>query len=108
MINLVDDVARLTDVSTKTLNKFVPVCNYCIGHAVYESMCSKEDVTCLDLGVGELHIKLANNCIHYRFVPSKELEKTLINTVTTNTSPLVVTLDKNLQEKIDRAYKELL
>ena len=108
MINLIDDVSQLTDVSSKTLNKFVPVCTHCIGHAVYESQCAKCDTTEIDIGIGELKLKVDFEGIHYRFVPSKALEQMLIQTVANKTSPLAVTLDKNLQDKIDRAYKELL
>jgi hypothetical protein len=46
--------------------------------------------------------------IKYRFVPSKELENILIKTVTHRTSPIILKLESNLQEKIDRTYKELL
>jgi hypothetical protein len=108
MVNLIEDVSKLTDVSEKTLNKFIPVCTYSIGHAVYESYCCKQSITEIDIGVGQIDIKVEDNTIKYRFVPSKELEKTLIQTVTTKSSPLIVKLDNNLQDKIDRAYKELI
>ena len=108
MINLIEDIATLTDVSVTTLKKFLNVSNFVIGHAVHESMCEHKDLTTLDLGVGQLDIKVDENRIYYRFTPSKELEKTLIQTITTNTSPMILKLDNKLQEKIDRAYKELL
>ena len=109
MIDLINDLSILTDVSDKTLNKFVPVSNYCIGHAVHESQCKHEDVVEIDIGIGELHLKLEDGCgIKYRFVPSKELESILIKTVTSKTSPIITKIDSQLQEKIDRAYKDLL
>lgn len=108
MINLVDDIARLTDVSEKTLNKFIPIANYCISHALYESQCKKEELCVIDLGYGEIHLKTDDNCVYYKFIPSKELEKLIIQAVTTKTSPMIFKLDTGLQEKIDRAYKELL
>ena len=108
MINLIEDVSTLTDVSANTLKKFLNVSNFVIGHSVHESMCEHKELTNIDLGVGQLDIKVDDNRIYYRFTPSKELEKILIQTITTNTSPMITKLDNKLQEKIDRAYKELL
>ena len=108
MTNLIKDVSVLTDVSENTLTKFIDVCNYCIGHAVHESECLREATTELDLGFGELHIKVDEGLIKYRFIPSKELERSLVTTITQHTSPIIHKLESNLQEKIDRVYKELL
>ena len=108
MTNLIKDVSLLTDVSENTLNKFIPVCNYCIGHAVHECECLQEHIAEVNLGFGELHIKLDEGSIKYRFIPSKELENLLIKTVTQHNSPIIAKLECNLQEKIDRVYKELL
>ena len=108
MTNLIKDISTLTDVTETTLNKFTSVCTYCIGHAVHEADCLHEDITKVDIGFGELHIKVDEETIKYRFVPSKELEQTLVKTITKHTSPIITKLETNLQEKIDRTYKELL
>lgn len=108
MTNLIKDISILTDVNESTLNKFTSICNYCIGHAVHETDCLHEDTTKIDIGFGELHIKVDEEGIRYRFIPSKELENTLVKTVTKHISPVITALETNLQEKIDRTYKELL
>ena len=108
MTDLIKDISVLTDVSENTLNKFLPLCNYCIGHSVHESQCTHSDISEIDLGFGELHIKVESDSIKYKFIPSKELETMLVKTVTQHTSPIILKLESNLQEKIDRTYKELL
>lgn len=108
MTNLIKDISTLTDVTENTLNKFTSICTHCISHAVHESDCLHEDTTKIDIGFGELHIKIDEESIRYKFIPSKELEHSLIRTVTTHTSPIITTLETNLQEKIDRTYRELL
>lgn len=108
MTNLIKDISTLTDVSETTLNKFTSMSMYCIGHAVYESRCLHEDVTKIDLGFAELDIKVDNESIQYKFIPCKDLENMLVKTITKNTSPVISKLESNLQEKIDRTYKELL
>ena len=108
MTNLLNDISVLTNVSESTLKKFTPIINNCIGHAVHETECAKEDITKIDLSIGQLIIKISYDGIHYRFVPSKELENILVKTVTTGSSPILDKLETNLQQKIDRTYKELL
>lgn len=108
MQSLIDDISLLTDVSENTLNKFLPVVISSIGHAVHEATCSKQDTTEIDIGFGELHIKIEHDTVKYRFIPSKTLEKTVINTLLTKESPIVTKINNSLQEKIDRTYKELL
>ena len=108
MIDLIEDIAVLTSVHENTLKKFVPSIRYSIGHAVMESLATKQEITKIDLGFGELHIKVAHDGIHYRFVPDKELEKLITNTAVTKTSPILNKVETNLQQKIDHTYKELL
>lgn len=108
MKNLLKDISVLTDVSENTLKKFIPIITYCISHAVYESVCEKQDVVDIDLETGQLKIKIDSDGIKYRFVPSKDLEKLILQTVTTRNSPILNKLENNLQNKIDRSFKELL
>lgn len=108
MANVLEEVSVLTDVSENTLKKFIPTIDYCISHMIYEGICEKRDIIEIDLEIGQLDVKICLDGIHYRFLPSKELEKLIVQAVKTKTSPVLAKLEKNLQDKIDRAYKELL
>lgn len=108
MTNIVEDISTLSNVSEKTLEKFIDIGDCCICHSILEEIQNKNDIVQIDIGIGELTIKIECSQIKYKFVPSKKLEKMIVTTVTTNESPIVSNIDKNLQEKIDRTYKELL
>ena len=108
MTNLQNDLCTLTNISENTLKKLIPISTYCIGHAVAETHAERREITEIDLGFGELDIRVVENQIKYRFIPSKELEDCLVRTVTTGCSPIITTLDTKLQEKIDKVYKELI
>ena len=108
MVNLIEDLSQLTCVSDTTLKKFVPLITYVIGHAVHEGQCEHKDIVEIDLGVGDLHIKIDDDEIRYRFVPSTDLQKTVSKTVTSKTSPIVTKLHTDLQDRIQRTYKEML
>ena len=108
MTKLIEDLSILTNVQEATLRKFLPTSIYCIGHAVHEGQKTGEEVTCIDIGFGELHIKVQGDLIKYKFIPSTELENTVSKTVLTNTSPIALKLDNSLQTKIDKAYKDIM
>lgn len=106
--NVLEDISTLTSVSENTLKKFIPVINYIIGHGVHEALCEKTEYVNIDLEIGELHIKIEDDSVRYRFVPSKDLEYLICNTIKTKQSPIMSKVDYDLQQRIDKAYKELL
>ena len=106
--NIIEDVSFLTNVSDHVLNKLINVTNYSIGHAIHESICEKEEFAMLDIGIGELHIKVEDDGVRYRFVPTKPLEDMITKTVLTKQSPIITKLDTDLQSKIDKTYRELI
>lgn len=108
MLNLLNDVAILTNVPEGLLKKFIPVCNYCISHKLYETCAEGKQESIIDLGIGELHIQIADDYLKYKFIPSKELEKLLIQALENDASPISCKLYKDLQCKIDKLYKELI
>lgn len=108
MTNLIEDIANLTSVSEVTLQKLLDISNYSISHALYEALVSGKNVAEIDLDFGSLFLYIESNQIRYKFIPSKELEKLVIETVKTRKSPIVTKLNTKLQDKINRTYKDLL
>lgn len=108
MTELLDDVSLLTDIPETFLKKLVNVATKCVSHSVYEGLTKHEDVVIVDIGLGELHIKIFPNEIRYKFIPSPNLETDIVNSIKTRTSSIAHTLDSNFVTKIQRAYKELL
>lgn len=108
MANIIEDISFLTNVSEAVLKKLVTATSYAIGHAIHEGVREQQEIIILDIGIGELQVKIQNDLIKYKFVPDKSLENMIVRTVTTNTSPIAIQLDNNLKEKIDKAYKDIL
>lgn len=105
---LIENLAQLTNVNESTLEKFLPVTEYIIGHAVHESMCRGEDLTIIDLGIGILYIRIIGDEIRYKFTPSKDICTIVERTVVTKTSPIIQKISTELQDKINRSYRGLL
>lgn len=105
---LSSDLSVLTGVSEATIKKFIPLCNYVIGHTVHEQQCKSDELSEVDLGIGILKILVDDTHIKYRFVPDKELESMILQTIKTRRSPILTKLDCNLNDKLQKTYKELL
>jgi len=60
----------------------------------------------IDLGYGTLSINFDNKEIKYKFVPSKELDKSVANTVVTENNELINEIENSLVEKITNLYKD--
>lgn len=108
MTKLIEDVSTLTSIPENLLKKLVKVSNYCVGHALHEALCEQQDYVTVDIGIGDLQLKLQDNTLRYKFIPSRELEDALVTTVKSGTSSIIVQLDNTLQEKIEDTYRGLL
>lgn len=108
MAPMIEDLSLLTGVNEKTLKKFIPLIKYIISHNVYENICIGKEITEIDIGIGTLVLKNDGDSIKYRFVPCKDLDKLILETVTLNKSPIVTKLEENFQERLEKSYKELL
>ena len=71
-------------------------------------MLNIEPLSEIDLGFGTLLIKLEDDIIKYKFIPSSVLETNIKETVQKKKNPLVAAVDESLVSKIERCYKELL
>ena len=110
-INTLDDLSILTKVPKSTLKNIFETLEKEIGHQVYNELILSEKASIiLDIGIGELVINLNSEeeFVTYDFIPSKSLEKDIIQTLTAKESPLVRSIEKNLESKILSLYKELV
>lgn len=99
-ININQELSILTTIDPQTFNKLDEKKVYCISDAVYKNMLSKNTKTSIDIGIGTVEINILNDCIKYRFVPSKFLENTIINTITKGQNELTYQLEKSLIRKL--------
>lgn len=107
MINIIQDVATLSTIPEKTLNKLNQKVIYAICQAVQEDVLAGKDISELDLGIGILFIKHDKGEIKYKFVPSEYLSKSVSNTVNNKLNLLEDTLNVSLAKKFIDVYKDL-
>ena len=108
MSNLIDDLVKVTTIQKATLDRLCNISVNCIGHSLCESIANNENISEISIGIGTLLLKLEDNTISYKFIPSNKLENTLIKAAQDKESPLTREVEKSIVDKIERTYKDLL
>lgn len=107
MTDVISDMSNLTTLPISLLQQLSDKVEFIILHSIYESIICHENITEIDIGIGCLNILQENDCIKYKFIPSKKFEQDIIKTVKEKQSPLTMTIENTLQKKIIDVYKEL-
>ena len=105
--NLKSDISLITTINERALDKLSDKVLWCISDAVEKAMLNNDNVIELDLGFGILMISILDNNVKYKFVPSKELEKAVNDTIINEKNMLVDVLEESLVNKITNVYKDM-
>ena len=108
MHDLIKDLNSLTLIKESILRSLSNIIEDSICQYILEAIELDEDIVKIDFGFGILSINISSDELEYKFVSSKKLEKKLIRSINTNTSPLVSNIEKKLNQRIINTYKELL
>lgn len=101
------DLSTITTIPYQTLQKLFEKLSWVICDAVQDSLMNKEDFASIDIGIGTVDISVSNDTVEYRFVPSKSLESSVIQTVEDKSNPLVKNIESSLVKRIVNTYKDL-
>lgn len=104
---LIPDISMLTTIPELSLKKLAEKCKFVICHDVQEACLNNEDEVIVDVGLGQLTLKIEDEGVRYKFTPNASFEESVTKTVLTNTSPLTCLVEDTLVSKIEHAYKEL-
>ena len=107
MVDIINDLSTITTIQEKALRKLVDKSMFLICHSVQESIEENDDTTTMDIGIGKLSIKIDDDGIKYRFVPTPKLEEAMHETLNSGKSPLLYELEQSLVKKVEQARKEL-
>lgn len=108
MFDVIEEVSALTTIEKKTLSKLEEKFEWCICDGLYRDSLMNNNKCFFDIGLGTIGIDYSSgSSIKYKFIPSKDFEKTVINTLTNKESPLVLKTEQSLVKKITDTYKDL-
>ena len=107
MSSLITDLHTLTSIPIASLDKLVEKSMWCICSDIEESILDKNNITKIDIGIGDLYIKLEDDLIKYKFIPSSQLESAIKNTVINGKNILTDTIETTLAARFVNTYKDL-
>jgi hypothetical protein len=107
MTNLPNDLSVLTTIAPSNINSLVKLSETVISHALIESVKDREEYAEIDIGIGVLYIKVTEDGMKYKFVPSEHLSSVLERSVKTGKSQLSLKVDEVLGQRIMNTYKDL-
>ena len=106
--DLIKDLSIITTINESTLEKLNKKAVWCICDNLEKTIYNKEDISEIDIGIGNLLISLENNNVKYKFIPSKDFENQIVDTIVNEKNNLVNSLEETLVDKISNVYKNLL
>lgn len=106
-IDVKEDLSKLTTINQLSINRLFDKISWIISDAVEQAELAKDNVIELDLGFGLIIVLLEDNCIKYKFKPSKSLEENIIDTVVNGKNQLTFTIENTLVSKITNVYKDM-
>ena len=106
-MKLISNLSVLTTIPENYLDKLVDKSIWSICDAVEVMLEERESDISIDIGIGTLKIKNADDSIGYYFIPSKELEDAVRSTAIEKKNLLKLTLERNLVNKIIHTYKDI-
>lgn len=94
-MNLKDKISQLTTVPVEHLDRLNNYINLIHSNDVVEEMLNNKDVIELSIFEGTILIKLEDDAIKYKFIPNKEFDELIVETVLNKKSKLLnVAVDK--------------
>lgn len=107
-MNLNNELSILTQIPINVLDKLSNISKKCILHNIHQSCLEDKDCLEIDIGYGNIIMYISDENIVYRFVPSKDFEKSIINTIDSQEDPLILDIEQSLKKKVLNVYKELI
>ena len=106
MYSLIEDLSTLTTISSAYLDKLVKKSNCIICDCIEDSTLKSQDETEVDIGIGILRVSVEDNNVKYQFVPGKDLDKGVKDTIISGKNPLTCLAEETLVQRIMHAYKD--
>jgi hypothetical protein len=104
--NIINDVGTLLRLPTKVTKELTDKACLCIASAIYDAKQNGASQLSLSIGIGTLSIDLLD--MQCKFVPGKNLKTAIKASITAQTDPLEVELEKVFADKLLSICEEVL
>ena len=105
-VNLKNDLSVLTTIKEQTFDKLLTKVIWCISDSVEKAILNKDEIVNIDTGIGNLLISISNKEVKYKFIPGKNLDDAVVNTIVNEQNELVTALEESLVTKMTNVVKD--
>lgn len=105
--SLIEDISNITTIPAADLTKVARKGELCICHRVSEGIAAGESIINIDVFFGNLLIKITEESVQYKFIPSKEFDRGIKGVINTGADPLISQLESAVVTTMLKAYKDL-
>lgn len=103
-----ENLSKLTTIPSESISKLSKYINLIHSNNVLERLLSGSDIIEIDIFEGKLIMKLDEDTLRYKFIPSDEFNKLMIDTITNKQSKLVTELSDRVKNTLINWRKDLL
>ena len=105
-----ENISKLSTIPVKSIEQLSRYINSIHSHDLVTQMMDDKSTNIFEIQLfeGTLMLQVIDDNIKYKFIPSEEFSKAILDTVLSKKSLLVNDLDKKLQRILQKAYKDVL
>ena len=105
-----ENISKLSTIPVKSIEQLSRYINSIHSHDLVTQMMDDKSINIFEIQLfeGTLMLQIIDDNIKYKFIPSEEFSKAILDTVLSKKSLLVNELDKKLQRILQKAYKDVL
>ena len=107
-MNVIQDLSALTKTKQQTFDYLIDLATSDISQCVIESWKSGNRNCVIDIGIGTLSVLFEDDEMHFKFIPSEELEIKITSAVLTGESSLQNDIENKIDNRMIKLYKELI
>ena len=101
-------ISTLSTIPEWAIDKFQKYINLVHSHDIVEQILEDKNVFEIDLWEGKLYIKLEDDTLKYKFIPSEDFNETVKTSVIKKKSRLVDSVTDKLKTAITNTYKDII
>lgn len=101
----ISDLSTIPEWAIKRLHEYTDLIH---SNDIINGLKEKEQVISIDILEGKLYIKIEDDNIKYKFVPSKEFNELVKNTIINKEDKLLTAVSAKLKQALMVTYKDIL
>ena len=106
-MSIINDVSLLTTLSTAFVEKVLSKYEDALLYEIYEQYQDGNEIIDIDIFIGRLLLKIENESVSYKFIPSTHFEKDIKVLLEKEQPSLIKKLEKAIDIRIKNTYKDL-